>query len=490
MKYFLILIIVSIAAPLGAREFTYEYEGQTLSYTVIDEASKTVQTKEGYRENTKYYAGNIVSGSISIPSVVSDGESDYSVVKIGDYSFYGCSSLYTIDIPNSVLEIGEWAFMATGLTELSIPESVTYIGECCFYKTNISTISIPNSVVELKQKAFAFCKQLKSVVLGNSISTLEFAMFFECTQLNNISLPKSLTEIETSVFENCPLKHVEFADIESICHIKYEWAKSNPLSIAHTFYIDGQEITIVDIPETVTEIAKYAFCGCDKLTDVIFPNSLKIIGQDAFMGCNSLSSLSLPDSVEDFTFNGYEWLTSVKLPSNLGTIGERTFEMCTNLKSIFIPNSVTKIGNYAFNECRSLSEVWLPASLNQVDDFAFWRAEIEKVYYPAENPIAIDSYVVFYHGLDGWYTSVIPTLYVKESVVKKCKETKPWWYFNIEPFDFSGIDEKDMDPEIDNVSQVVYDLNGRVVRRDIDMLAPGIYIIKQGHKVVKYAVKK
>ena len=40
----------------------------------------------------------------------------------------------SITIPNSVTEIGEWAFgNCSGLTSVTIPNSVTYIGDLAFY---------------------------------------------------------------------------------------------------------------------------------------------------------------------------------------------------------------------------------------------------------------------------------------------------------------------------------------------------------------------
>lgn len=46
-KLLLIMLGVLIALPAMARDFTYEYEGQTLTYTVINEEAKTCKTKDG-----------------------------------------------------------------------------------------------------------------------------------------------------------------------------------------------------------------------------------------------------------------------------------------------------------------------------------------------------------------------------------------------------------------------------------------------------------
>ena len=66
MKKFLLLLLGAILSlPVMARDFTYKYEGQTLTYTVIDEDAKTCMTKAG---GGVYSPGNNVSGDLVIPS--------------------------------------------------------------------------------------------------------------------------------------------------------------------------------------------------------------------------------------------------------------------------------------------------------------------------------------------------------------------------------------------------------------------------------------
>ena len=82
-KFLLSMLGVLIALPGIARDFTYEYEGQTLTYTVIDEEAKTCKTKD----SGSWDAGSAVSGDLVIPSVAKDGDVDYAVISIGYESF-------------------------------------------------------------------------------------------------------------------------------------------------------------------------------------------------------------------------------------------------------------------------------------------------------------------------------------------------------------------------------------------------------------------
>lgn len=89
---------------------------------------------------------------------------------IEEWAFYGCTSLQSIVIPNSVTEIGVRAFSGcTSLQSIVIPDSVTQIGELAFSDcSSVQSIIIPDSVTRIERGHFVTApvyNQLKSQIV-------------------------------------------------------------------------------------------------------------------------------------------------------------------------------------------------------------------------------------------------------------------------------------------------------------------------------------
>lgn len=154
------------------------------------------------------------------------------------------------------------------------------------------------------------------------------------------------------------------------CGVTYgENQYTGDIVIPETVTYNGSEFTVTSIYGDFYE-EKGAFSNC-KITSVILPNSITDIGRYAFSGC--------------------PYLITVKIPDNVNSIGEEAFYNCTSLTYIAIPGDVRTIGHSAFFNCTSLRELEIKdgnyelefgttTSSSSYATLAFSNCPIEKLY--------------------------------------------------------------------------------------------------------------
>ena len=84
---------------------------------------------------------------------------------IGEYAFYGCSNLQSVELSDDITSIGNYAFSGCSkLISMTIPNSVTTIGESAFYGcSGLTSIYLPSSIKSIGNNAFANCTELLDV---------------------------------------------------------------------------------------------------------------------------------------------------------------------------------------------------------------------------------------------------------------------------------------------------------------------------------------
>jgi hypothetical protein len=202
-----------------------------------------------FGSTTKHIPSNLCNGlsnlnSINIPD---------SVISIGENAFKNCSGLTIINIPNTVTNIGSSAFFGcSGLTSIALPDSLSsinsYTFSCC---SSLTSITIPDGIFSIGNNAFSECTNLTSVITGNGVRLIEANAFRDCTNLNSITLGDSIYGIGSN-----------------------------------------------------------AFMGCSKLSSIIIPDNVRTIQSNAFSGCISLTSVTISDNN----------LTVSSIDTNLGKV--------------------------------------------------------------------------------------------------------------------------------------------------------------------------
>ena len=124
------------------------------------------------------------------------------MTSIGEYAFYGCTSLAAIEIPSSVTSIGADAFDGCSrLAAVTLHDGLESIGNYAFYGcTSLTAIRIPGTVKTVGDNSFYGCSALASLELAEGVKELGSLAFQNCSALTQVTLPASLTKVGIDVF--------------------------------------------------------------------------------------------------------------------------------------------------------------------------------------------------------------------------------------------------------------------------------------------------
>ena len=253
---------------------------------------------------------------------------------------------------------------------MTVPDTVTDIGDYAFSSSSLSSIVIPDTVTDIGNYAFSDCTELKDVTLPNIRKNIVAGMFEGCTSLEKIVLPETVTAIRESAFKNC----TSLKDIT--------WSKAPEIIESYAFQ-NCSALTDVTIPDSVKSIGYGVFSDCSALSAVTLPGGVKELGGQLFNNCDALTTVTIPDSVTSIgkqAFYDCDALTTVKLGSGLTEIPASTFEHCDVLESLRIPRRVTTIGDNAFKDCVKLTSITIPRSVTKISSNAFSYPKILTIY--------------------------------------------------------------------------------------------------------------
>ena len=271
---------------------------------------------------------------------------------------------------------------------------VTHIGVDAFYNDEkITSVVIPESITELGSYAFGGCRSLESVtILSNSITTLPSRVFYYSV-ITSIELPESVKVIDRYAFQSCYYLETIYipGGLESVGTEAFDGADA-----IHTIYYGGSEedwakISVVDYHNDVLKLATKVYNYVKPSEGLAFNVGTDNTAQVDNMGSCNDTKVVIPSTTADgYAVSGIESMafykkteiTSVILPAGMKVIGNDAFGLCSSLASISIPDSVNKIGNGVFAECTSLTSIRLPADLASLGKNVFYGCtSLTEIYY-------------------------------------------------------------------------------------------------------------
>lgn len=155
-----------------------------------------------------------------------------------------------------------------------------------------------------------------------------------------------------------------------------------PVTSIADWGFDDQEITGVDMPNTIKRIGKGSFANCNKITNINLPEGVTRLETLCFNNCTSLERIDFPKSITELgegCFASCDKLKKIELPSSVARIEDSCFTWCEGLTEITLSESLEYIGSQCFFRCTALKELVLPRSLTYIGANAFGCVKLDKL---------------------------------------------------------------------------------------------------------------
>ena len=278
-------------------------------------------------------------------------EAGSQLERIG-WGAFGYSSLKTIAIPDSVTRIDGYAFYyCSKLSDVTIGENsrLASMGEYVFKAdTSLHSLYIPDSTVQIGANIFLDAVANVTLSVGENSYAQAYAEKF------GIAYVARPVPVRIVASGSCGENALWELDSEGTLKI----SGSGPMADNETNHAPWeackQQIKQVVIGKDITYIGKFNFFWCSKLETVTFEADSKLerIGWGAF-GYSSLETITIPDSVtrlDGYAFYYCAKLTDVEISekSSLTSMGEYVFKADTRMSSLYIPDGVTAMGKNIF----------------------------------------------------------------------------------------------------------------------------------------------
>lgn len=410
--------LFATSTPSPAEDFTFEVsDAMTATVTgyvggntvvvipdTLDGAAVTAISSGAFKDKTTVKA-------ISVPD---------TVTTIGKGAFEGCKSLTSMRTPVYTCEdapyfgalFGAATHEANGYT---VPNGLATLvltaGEtvpaCTFYACrSLKAVALPETVTEIGDFAFYGCQSMAYIAMGDTaLTSVGRNAFTNCSALLTLDIPATVQTLGFAMLEGCAALESLTLPFAGGCRVGYteDVGEDAPADTNYLGYIFGAadytftegflpaSLISVTLLEGCGDIPANAFFECDSLRTVTLPEGVTAIGRRAFYGCKKLAEMALPDSVQslgDDAFHGCLRLASFTGGAGLTTLGVQAFMDCVSLKTVTLPDTVTHLPNACFAGCISL--VSLTADGVQTEGKQVFR-HCDRLGLPWVNPECVPS---------------------------------------------------------------------------------------------------
>ena len=382
-----LLLTMAMIVPLSAS--AYDFVVNNIYYNITGDNTVSVTYKDSSFDH--------YSGTVTVPTTVTNGGVTYRVTGIGDHAFRSCPNLVAVNLPNSVIGIGYASFYkCLALSRVNIPNSVTYIDSFAFREcTSLTEITIPGSIPYMGGQVFQGCTALRQVTLNEGLEALSAGTFYQCSALESIVIPSTTTAIYTYCFADCTsLTDITIPSatitIDSEAFINTPWLVNQPDGLIYAGKVAYKYKGTVPVGSTITlrsgtvAISNRLFVDQDGLVGILIPSSVFHVEAPCVVNCQNLATIKVATTnptldsrnncnaiIETATNKVIAGCNNTKIPSSVTAIGTFAFAYCYGLANAQLHEGIKTIEEYAYGYCSALTSIDIPASVTSIENYAF-----------------------------------------------------------------------------------------------------------------------
>ena len=212
------------------------------------------------------------------------------ITKISGYTFFQFRCMTSLELPDTLREIGHSAFWDTPkLKKVRLPASLKVIEEGALQSSGLREVRIPGGVKKISSEAFFFCEHLKKVILEEGVEEIDTGAFWGSTKLSVVKLPRSLRRIGPSSFLDTGLRKVTIPEnVEEIGAGAFEAVKPEKATLKRVvikskkiwkwgkgIFDDARRDLVIEVPASKEKEYRKA------LKKKGLPKYVKIVGKKA-----------------------------------------------------------------------------------------------------------------------------------------------------------------------------------------------------------------
>lgn len=322
----------------------------------------------------------IGANSFAYCSAVTEVNLPKTLVSIGDSAFRGLEKLEAIAFPASLKTVEKFAFAHNNLKTIDLPDGIETLGDSAFNPSAaITEITLPGSLTTMGEGVFAVCNALKTITVGEGIKALG-TCFINCYGVTTLNLPSTIETLDHNFIaglgDTAALETITVADkVDGTAFLHWKDEAGNTYTNGDIAMGAAYESDLTAVWENGEEDAPTSGDLTDTIRWEVSNEGILIISGTGVMPDNESPWKDLREKI-----------TAIEVGEGITDVGKHSFRDCDAAKTVSLPSTIQTLGANS-----------LPCNLQSVTvtekggrKLMSWKQNRDDIFYTSQLPSLSD----------------------------------------------------------------------------------------------------